>query len=133
MKFKSPPKPAADAIDPRIMIRGIHLDLTPALRAAAVQKAERLLRHEGRLLRVRLDLELDASRAPEARFVAKGHLEIRGPDLIANEASDDAYRALDRLADKLDRMLRERTRERRDRRNNPRADAAWADGLHATG
>ncbi len=133
MKFKSPPSAAPDAIDSKIMVRGIHLDLTPALRAAAVQKAERLLRHENRLLRVRLDLELDESRAPEARFVAKGHIEIRGPDLIASETSDDAYKALDRLADKLDRMLRERTRARRDRRNNRPVGTEWADGLAAAG
>ena len=80
--------------------------------------AERLLRHNDHLVRVRIDLEHDHTRGVGDQFAAKGHIEIGGPDLIASVRSDDAYKSLDLLSDRLDRMLRERSRTRTDRRNN---------------
>ena len=102
----------------KIIVRGIHLEITPALRAAALEKGTRLFRHHARLVRARLDLEHNHAADDHSRFIAKGHIEISGPDLIASVASGDAYKSLDLLIDKLDRMLRERSRARADRRNN---------------
>ena len=45
-------------------------------------------------------------------------MEVSGNDLIASETDADVYKAIDFLVDKLDRMIRERSRVRRDRRNN---------------
>lgn len=91
----------------KVLLRGIHLTLTDALRDSLSAKAERLLRHEPRIDRIRIDLEHDASRG-RAVFVAKGHIEIGGPDMIAAVASEDAYKAADLLIDKLDRLLHRR-------------------------
>ena len=101
-----------------IIVRGVHLSLTDALRGYAEQKAARLSHHEERIIRIRIDVEHDDTRAASARFTAKGHVEVTGNDLIASETADDAYKAIDFLVDKLDRMIRERGRVRRDRRNN---------------
>jgi putative sigma-54 modulation protein len=111
----------------KILITGIHLDITPALRAAALKKAARLLRHQTQLVRIRIDIEL--VNAERARFVAKGHIEISGPDIVAHVASDDAYKSLDLLVDRLDRMLRERTRTLADRRNNRPEGTEFRDRL----
>jgi putative sigma-54 modulation protein len=100
----------------KILVSGIHLEITPALRESVLKKAARLLRHQINLIRVRISLE--HVNADRASFVAKGHIEIAGPDLIASVASDDGYTSIDLLVDRLDRMLRERTRARADRRNN---------------
>lgn len=126
MKSKKTPCPArhphASTPPPnlaaKISVRAIHFALTPALRAAALEKGARLLRHTTRLVRVRLDLEHDHTKADDTAFLAKGQIEIAGPDLIARVASNDAYKSLDLLIDKLDRMLRERSRHRADRRND---------------
>lgn len=91
----------------KLLLRGIHLTLTDAMRASLHGKAERLFRHEPRIDRIRLDVEHDATRG-RAAFVAKGHIEIGGPDLIASVAADDAYKAVDLLMDKLDRLLHRR-------------------------
>jgi len=88
----------------KILLRGIHLTLTDALRDTLRNKAERLLRHEPRIDRIRIDLEHDTTRG-RAVFVAKGHIEIGGPDMLATVASEDAYKAIDLLIDKLDRHL----------------------------
>jgi putative sigma-54 modulation protein len=113
----------------KILVRGIHLTLTPALRTAALEKSARLLRHDDHLVRIRIDLENDHTKHEHARFIAKGRIEIHGPDLIAAVESDDAYKSLDLLIDKLDRMLRERSRARADRRNDRPEGAEFRDQL----
>lgn len=122
------PTPHSPTAGP-VIVAGVHQELTPALKAYAHAKAERLFRHDQHILRVRITLEVDASREETSRFVAKGIVEIRGPDLVSREASDDAYKSIDLLTDKLDRMLRERSRFRRDRRNNRPATGEFADQL----
>jgi len=126
-----PPSPGSLPSDPadKILVRGVHLELTPALRTAALEKSARLLRHTSRLVRVRIDLEHDHTKGDRAAFIAKGHVEIAGPDLIASVASDDAYKSLDLLIDKLDRMVRERSRTRTGRRNNRAPDTEFGAAL----
>lgn len=117
--------PASHVNHNKLLFRGIHLSLTDALRSALYEKADRLLRHEPRIDRLRIDIEHDATRGREV-FVAKGHIEIGGPDLIASVAADDAYKATDLLIDKLDRLLRRRTSLHKARRHRgvPLADLA---------
>lgn len=98
----------ANATNDKLLFRGIHISLTDAMRASLYAKVERLLRHEPRIDRVRIDIEHDATRGREI-FVAKGHIEIGGPDIIASVSADDAYKATDLLIDKLDRLLRRRS------------------------
>jgi putative sigma-54 modulation protein len=105
----------------KFIIRGIHLDLTDALRRITMEKAARLLRHNDHILRIRLDLELDQTRGAKDQFIAKGRIEISGPDLIASVQSEDAYKSVDLLVDKLDGLLRERHGRRKDNRNHPHA------------
>lgn len=103
----------------KIIVRGIRFDLTEALRNAALSKAERLLRHEERIIRVRIDLEYDKARSGAVNFIARGTMEIRGPDIFVSAESDDAYKSLDELVDKLDRMLRKRAADSKGKRNHP--------------
>jgi putative sigma-54 modulation protein len=105
------------------------MEISEALRATALQKAARLLRHQTEIVRIRVSLEHVNN--DRAQFVAKGHIEISGPDLIASVASDDGYKSLDLLIDRLDRMLRERTRTVADRRNNRPEGTEFRDRLAA--
>lgn len=120
--------PTPHAVDPaKFIIRGIHLDLTDALRQIAMEKAARLLRHNDHIIRIRLDLEHDKTRGSADQFIAKGRLEVSGPDLIASVHSEDAYKSLDLLVDKLDALLRARSGLRKDKRNHPHAAELPAD------
>lgn len=103
---------------PPVLLRGIHLELTAALRRFVEEKAARLLRHDPKLIRVRVDLEHDHTRGANAAFVAKGHLEVRGNDLLASVASEDCYKSVDLLVDRLDRMLVRRSSRDRARRHD---------------
>jgi putative sigma-54 modulation protein len=103
---------------PRLLLRGIHLSLTAALRSVVEAKTIRLFRHEPQLLRIRVDLEHDRTRGPAAAFVAKGHLEVRGNDLLASVATEDCYKSIDLLVDRLDGMLRRRAQRFRGNRHD---------------
>ena len=92
----------------KLILRGIHLWLTPAMKRAVETKADRLFRHEPRIVRVRIDVEHDL-RGRTRVFTAKGRIEIAGPDLTAAVTTGDAYTSINLLIDKLDRLLRKRT------------------------
>jgi putative sigma-54 modulation protein len=107
----------------KLLLSGIHLTLTPALRSAIEQKTEKLLRHDAHIIRLRLDLAHEQTKGSPPRFVAKGHIEIDGPDLIASSASEDAYKSIDLLVNKLDELLRRRHAKRVNTRNDGRRQA----------
>lgn len=91
-----------------LVFQGVHLWLTEAMKAAITQKAQRLLRHEPRIIRVRVDVACENRRSVRD-FTAKARIEMPGPDLSAAVTHGNAYQAIDLLIDKLDRMLRKRT------------------------
>ena len=104
----------------KLLIRGIHISLTPALKAVIETKALKLLQHHPRIVRVRIDFEHDQTQASVHRFVARGHVEISGPDLLASAAADDGYKSIDLLMAKLEEQLRRRHQKRANTRNDVR-------------
>jgi putative sigma-54 modulation protein len=107
------------SVDDKLIVSGIHLELTEGLKQTVRDKVAKLLRHQPRIVRVRVDLEYDRMKSRDAQFVAKGRIEIGGPDLLAAAASDDAYKAIDQLVALLDRSLRKRHDARKEKRNHP--------------
>jgi len=93
-----------------LIVSGIHLELTPSLKVFVQEKVKRLFRHEERIVRVRVELECDPKETVGARFKAKGHIAIHGPDMNATVEADECHKAVALLVDKLDRMLRRRSR-----------------------
>ena len=114
-------KPASETPVATLLVRGVHLKLTNALAQAVREKTLPLRRHEERLTRIRIVLEFDQTRNRQSQFIARGRLELPGPDLFAHVTSVDAYRSLDQLVDKLDERLRRRHQKRVNIRNDPRA------------
>jgi putative sigma-54 modulation protein len=104
-----------------IIVSGIHLDLTPSLKTFVREKAERLFRHEERIVRLRVELECDSKETVGTRFKAKGHVVIQGPDMNAIVEADECHKAVALLVDKLDRMLSRRHQLQRVKRNHPHA------------
>jgi len=96
------------ANESKLILRGIHLSLTEAMKAALETKARRLFRHEPRIVRLRVEVDRDYEGSVR-RFVAKGRVEIAGPDLTAAVRHENAYTAINLLITKLDRLLRKRT------------------------
>lgn len=102
-----------------LIMTGIHVELTEAMKSYIREKVEKLFRHEDRIVRVRLEVECDQTTSKSDKFTAKGHIQIQGPDINISVRSDDAYKSVDFLVDKLDRSLRRRSRLRKVKRNHP--------------
>jgi putative sigma-54 modulation protein len=102
-----------------VIVSGIHLELTAGLKAHVRDKAERLYRHEGHIVRIKVELECDRKHDHDHQFIAKGHIVIHGPDINATVVADECYKAIDLLVDKLDQGLRRRHSVHKDKRNHP--------------
>jgi len=93
-----------------VIISGVHLDLTDALKRVVREKAEKLFNHEERIIRLRVELETNGHKGNQDEFIAKGHIEINGPPMVVSAKSDDLYKSIDGMINKLDRKLRRRSR-----------------------
>lgn len=103
----------------QILVSGVHMDLTDALKETVCAKVERLLRHNSRIVRVHVELIHSRSRDRSREFGAQIKLEVPGPDIVVREESDDLYKSIDILVDKVDRQLRRRHRLDKEKRNHP--------------
>lgn len=110
-----------------IVISGNHIDLTAGLKGHVIDKMSRLFNHNQRIIRLNVELGLDHTRDRQKEFVAKGHLVLNGPDIEGSVASDDLYKSIDLLVDKLDRQLGQRHERRKYKRNHPRGIELPAD------
>lgn len=115
-----------------LIVSGIHLELTPSLKEFVREKTERLFRHEEKIVRLRVELECDSKQSVATRFKAKAHLVIHGPDMNAEIESDELHKAIALVVDKLDRMLRRRSRYFKVRRKDTH-DIEFESGIPKTG
>lgn len=93
-----------------IIITGVHLSLTDAIKNAVNEKMSKLFLHEPSIIRVRVELVQDVNKKDRGEFMAKGYIEIQGPALVVAVYSENLYKAIDLLEDKLQRKLRRRSR-----------------------
>jgi len=109
----------SDDISSKIIMQGVHIDLTAAIQNIIREKFSVLLRHNEWIVRINVRLHQDQQRGKNHHYTATGQIEMRGPDIVASVKGDDAYSVLDGLVEKLDEQLRERHERRKDKRNHP--------------
>jgi putative sigma-54 modulation protein len=102
-----------------LILSGIHLELTEALKDVVHAKMERLFKHETRIVRLRIELEHATCKDHAGEFIAKGHIVLSGPEMTITVASESLYKSIDLLVDKLDRKLRRRSRLFKVKRHHP--------------
>lgn len=108
-----------DDSETKILMQGVHIELTAAMQEMIREKFSVLLRHNGFIVRVNVRLHQDQQRGKKHHYTATGQIEVRGPDIVATVKGDDAYNVLDGLVAKLDEQLRERHERLKDKRNHP--------------
>ncbi len=99
-----------------VIITGRHLELTESLKRIVREKAQKLFHHEHHIIRFRVELEYNQNVTRKKEYIAKGHIEKRGPGLNVTAESGDLYKSIDFMVDKLDRMLRRKSRLNRVKR-----------------
>lgn len=103
----------------KIIMQGVHIELTAAMQNIIREKFSVLLRHNEWIVRINVRLHQDQQRGKNHHYTATGHIEMRGPDIVATVKGDDAYNVLDGLVEKLDEQVRERHERLKDKRNHP--------------
>jgi putative sigma-54 modulation protein len=102
----------------KIIMQGVHVELTPALQQAIRDKFAVLLRHNEHIVRIHVRLQLEQTHGRQHLYSATAQIEIGGPDLVATMKGDEAYAVIDALAEKLSEQLRERHERRTERRRD---------------
>ena len=114
------PSATSDDIGSKIILQGIHMELTPSLQATIRDKLAVVLRHNPFIIRVNVRLQTTQALGQNHRYRASAQIEIGGPDLNASAEGAEAYDVIDELVAKLTQLLERRHGLRKDRRNHPR-------------
>jgi putative sigma-54 modulation protein len=93
-----------------MIVSGVHVELTDTLKALVNDKAQKLFTHDGKIIRIDVKLECDSNKSRENEFIAHGEIKIGGQNLNARAASDDIYKSVDMMINKLDRQLVDKVR-----------------------
>lgn len=93
-----------------VSISGIHIELTDSLKAIVNSKSQKLLNHNSKIIGIHIKLEYDANKSKNEEFIAHGEIDINGRNLVAHAATDDLYKSIDLMINKLDRQLTEKTK-----------------------
>jgi len=95
--------------------------LTEAIEEHIVAKIEKLDHFDKRAIDARVTLEHDHTRIPEKQFSCSMRLAMRGPDLFAEDAENDLYAAIDKVAKKMEQQIRKRHNKRKARKRTQAA------------
>ena len=83
-----------------LTLTGVHLEITPAIRAYVLAKLDRVNRHFVHVIDVTVMLSVD-----KLRKKIEANVHVRGKEIHAAAIDPDMYAAIDMLADKLDRQV----------------------------
>ncbi|MFO1415098.1 MAG: ribosome-associated translation inhibitor RaiA [Burkholderiales bacterium] len=81
-------------------LTGVHLDITPPIRAYVVKKLERINRHFDHVIDVNVVMSVD-----KLQHKVEANVHVRGQEIHAEAIEEDMYAAVDVLADKLNRQV----------------------------
>ncbi|MDQ8186936.1 HPF/RaiA family ribosome-associated protein [Pelagicoccus sp. SDUM812002] len=96
-----------------VEIVGRHLELTEPIKCKVKELAEKLREHDSDIKRIRVELELERhAKTHQDEFIAKGHVDGHRNHFDVTAQGDDLYKAISDLGDKLDRIIRNKSRRR---------------------
>jgi putative sigma-54 modulation protein len=93
----------------QLNLSGRHVEVTDAMRAYAEKKLERIRRHFEQVIDVHMVMSVDKN-----EHKAEATLHCCGTDIHADATDSNMYRAIDALADKLDRSVLKFKEKQRD-------------------
>ena len=84
----------------QVTISGHHIELTQAIKDHTEEKCSKLHRHFNEVDRMNVILSVDKNQQK-----AEGKLHFLGQDFFADAYTDDLYKSIDAMVDKLDKQL----------------------------
>lgn len=100
-----------------VSINGHHVSITDAMEKAVREKLEKVERHFDQIQSIKVILSLDNSGASDGgkkSHKAEAIMRVSGQEMFVQAYEDDMYKAINEMADKLDRQVRKyKTRQER--------------------
>ncbi len=100
-----------------VSISGHHISVTDAMDNAIREKLAKVERHFDQIQSVKVILSLDNSGASDGgqkSHKAEAIIRVSGQEMFVQALEDDMYKAINEMADKLDRQVRKyKTRQER--------------------
>ena len=84
----------------KINLTGLGFDVTPALKAITEKKLTRITRHFDKIGSINITFSV-----VKLMQVAEASLQIKGTQINAKAESNDMYKTVDNLMDKLDKQV----------------------------
>jgi putative sigma-54 modulation protein len=91
----------------QLTLNGKNIEITNALRNYVNEKLERIVKHNGQLMNVKVTLSVTKNPSVKNSSIAEVTCFLNGSAIKITESAETMYAALDLLADKLDRRVRE--------------------------
>lgn len=114
-----------------VSISGPHISITDAMDKAVREKLEKVERHFDQIQSIKVILSLDNSGASDGgkkTHKAEAIMRVAGQEMFVQALEDDMYKAINDMADKLDRQVRKyKTRQDRKKTQGPGRDERYED------
>ncbi|MFZ2842725.1 ribosome hibernation-promoting factor, HPF/YfiA family [Psychrobacter sp.] len=88
-----------------VSISGHHISITDSMDTAIREKLEKVERHFDQIQSIQVILSLDNSSAQKSHK-AEAIMRVSGKEMFVQALDDDMYKAINEMADKLDRQVR---------------------------
>ena len=105
----------------KLILSTHNVTLTKAIEDHVLARVEKLEHLDHWVVDARVTLEHDHRRLPEKQFCCSMRLSVRGPDLFAEDAEEDLYVAIDKVAKKIEQQIRKRHNKRKARKHKQAA------------
>jgi putative sigma-54 modulation protein len=100
----------------KLILSTHNVTLTKAIEDHILDRLDKLDHLDRWAVDARVTLEHDHTRIPEKQFCCSMRLAMRGPDLFAEDAENDLYVAIDKVAKKIEQQIRKRHSKRKTRK-----------------
>lgn len=102
-----------------VSISGHHISVTDAMNTAVREKLEKIERHFDQIQSIQVILSLDNSGASDGgkkTHKAEAIMRVSGQEMFVQASDDDMYKAINEMADKLDRQVRKYKTRQQDKK-----------------
>ncbi len=102
-----------------VSISGHHISVTDAMNTAVLEKLEKIERHFDQIQSIQVILSLDNSGASDGgkkSHKAEAIMRVSGQEMFVQAQDDDMYKAINEMADKLERQVRKYKTRQQDKK-----------------
>ena len=91
----------------QITLNGKNIDITNAIRDYVNEKFDRVIKHNGQIMNMKVTLSVTKNPSVKKNCTAEANCFLNGSVIKVKENAETMYAAIDLLADRLDRQVRE--------------------------